>query len=172
VKLIEVIAAVLVVVGWAATHLFSEARERRKEERAKIDKYIDSLILIVKDAHRFHTSSEFSEEDRLALQNAIERLDRRLSRIRIIPPQTLSSEQIALRRAITLYNFDPSKFQQQRHDSRILQRINDASMDLEEAIEAQYSKAYPAGFPYFYMHFPSLSKLRTMLCRSNKPKSQ
>ena len=47
------------VIGWGITHIFSEARERRKELRVQIDKLHELLYQIEKDAINFHCASKF-----------------------------------------------------------------------------------------------------------------
>lgn len=154
-KTIELVGLLIVVLGWAATHLFSEARERRKEERAKVDKFVEALTAVASHAREFHEAEAFSDGKRAALQSSLDRLDRRLGRIRIVRSGALVPQQIALRRSITLRNADRSTFAPQKVGSKIIQSIDEAVIDLEDCLEAQYSAAYPPGFPYFYLKMPA-----------------
>ena len=136
-----------VLIGWFITHLFSEARERRKELRTNIDKLHDAIYKIEKDGVSFHCATEFSEDlnDDVILQMAI--IERKLSRI--IKSSDLAGNIIRLRRSITLENFDKTGFTRQPRRSNIVYSISSACQDIEDELEAAYRRKYPDRFPYF-----------------------
>lgn len=148
-RLVELIGLGVVVAGWAATHLLSEARERRKEGRGQIDKVIERLQDLEKAAYEFHTADALKPTQQVALINQLDRLVRSLGRIGMLNSDALIPTIISLRRAVTLRNFDPSTFQVQAQTSDILEAIATASQDMEDEIERQYLHRYPATFPYF-----------------------
>jgi hypothetical protein len=148
-SILEGIPWVIAVVGWFFTHAFSEARERRKENRAQLDKAFELLQSIEHDGRTFHCASNFEEEKSLALTSKILTLERKFSRIRCLRSDGLTPYIVALRRAVTLCNFDKSTFKPQLPTSEILTEISCAAADLEDAVEAQYSAQYPSTFPYF-----------------------
>lgn len=148
-RLVELIGLGVVVAGWAATHLLSEARERRKEARGQIDKLVDRLQDLEKAAREFHTADAFRPTQQIGLITELDRLERSLGRIGMLSSDALIPTIIFLRRSITLKNFDPSAFQMQLQASDVLEDIATASQDMEDEIERQYLHRYPATFPYF-----------------------
>ena len=148
-RLFELIGLGVVVAGWAATHFLSEARERRKETRGQIEKFIDrlqALEIVVRD---FHTAEAFSSSKTLALIADLDRIERSLSRIGILDIDGFTPAIIFLRRSVTLKNFDASSFKTQTQDSEILEDVGTSCQDVEDEIERQYRYRYPSAFPYF-----------------------
>ncbi|KVL84969.1 hypothetical protein [Burkholderia stagnalis] len=142
------IAAILAIIGWWATHFFSEARERRKEVRSSLDKTIASISNLRMDAIAFHEGDCFHEDKPQELQTAIYSLQRTLDRIPILDRRELSGILKNLRQSITLRNFDRSVFDQQAHGSEIVEGISDACAELEDELDRQYAAHYPHQFPY------------------------
>ena len=142
------LAAILAIIGWWATHFFSEARERRKEVRSSLDKVFVSISSLRMDAITFHESASFQDDQAQALQTAIYALQRALDRILIIDRRELSNFLKNLRQSITLHNFDRSNFVQQLHGSNIVEGISDACAELEDELDRQYAAHYPHQFPY------------------------
>lgn len=140
---------IVAAVGWAFTHLLSEARERRKEVRAQIDKLYEQLYKIEQDARDFHCSDSFDSTKAGDVSSKIQILERSMTRIPIFVMDRFTSHIIHLRRAVTMKNFDRSDFVQQIQESDILQAIFSASQDIEEEMERQYRDNYKATFPYF-----------------------
>jgi hypothetical protein len=138
----------IAVAGWAVTHWFSELRERRKESRAQIDKVYDSLAKLAGDARAFHMANAF---ERLKAEDLIIRLrmlERQLSRVGCFEQDDLIPQFIALRRSVTLSNFDVSDFRCQRADSDVLEDIASAVEGIEDEMERQYRFEYPTRFPF------------------------
>lgn len=146
---IEFFALVVVIAGWAATHLLSEARERRKEARGQLDKFFEKLQNIETAGRDFHAAQEFSPSGRAVLISGLDRLERALGRIGMLNPDHMTRPIIFLRRAITLKNFDPSIFVPQASDTEVMEDIETCVLDLEDEIERQYRYHYPSTFPYF-----------------------
>lgn len=148
-RLVELTGLAVVVAGWAATHLLSEARERRKEARGQIEKFIDRLQNLENTARSFHTAASFQHTQQINLITELDRLERSLKRIDILDQDALIQPIIFLRQAITLENFEPSTYVRQLQTSQLLQDIATASQDMEDEVERQYRRRYPPRFPYF-----------------------
>lgn len=142
------LAAILAIIGWWATHFFSEARERRKEVRSSLDKVFASISTLRMDAIAFHGTASFHEDQAQALQTAIYALKRSLDRISILDHKELSTFLKNLRQSITLHNFDRSTFTPQPHGSDVIEGISDACAELEDELDRQYAVHYPHQFPY------------------------
>lgn len=148
----EAVPWVVAVAGWGFTHIFSEARERRKEVRSQLDKCIEHLLALEKAAREFHMKAEYDPIKGYDLTTALNTFERRLYRISCLSTDSLTSRLIALRRSITLSNFDLSDFKTQDSSSEILGMIAEAAASMEDAVEAQYRARYPNNFPYFRWH--------------------
>lgn len=149
-RLVEFFALCGLVIGWLATHLFSEARERRKEARAQLDKLIDRIAKFENDSASFHTAQIFDAAKNGALLSDFDRIQRVLHRMPLVPNiDQLSGLLIGLRRAVTLKNFDASTFSSESPGSDLLVGIVQAGRDLEDRLEGFYLSRYPSGFPYF-----------------------
>jgi len=140
---------IVAIVGWGFTHLFSEARERRKEARTQLDKLYDQLYAIEKLAQDFHCAKEYSEGKAGEILAKLQVLERTISRIPILKADDLVRALVHLRRSITLSNFDRSTFAQQPHECDIVQDVFSASQDMEDAVEGQYQARFPSKPPYF-----------------------
>lgn len=138
----------IAVFGWAATHIFSKARERRKEFRSQIDKLHEHIISIEKDSRSFHCGATFDEIKAGDLVAKIGLLERLIMRIPILNIDNLHPHIIGVRRAVTLVNFDKSTFASQAAYGEIVQEVSAASQDLEDEIERQYRARYTHKFPY------------------------
>lgn len=140
---------IVAIVGWGFTHIFSEARERRKEVRAQLDKTIEQLLALEKAAREFHMAPEFAPIKAHDLTALIHTFERKLHRISCLNIDDLVGRIVRLRRAITLSNFDKSDFKAQTAESDVLGGIADAAADMEDAMESHYRARYPSTFPYF-----------------------
>lgn len=144
-----IVAAIVAAIGWTLTHLLSEARERRKEVRAQIDKLFEQLYKIEQDARSFHCAPSYDPAKAGDIDSKIQILERSMNRVQIFAIDDLVPYIIRLRRSITLKNFDLSAFVPQTQYSDILQDVFSASQDIEDELERQYRKRYPSKFPYF-----------------------
>ena len=145
----EAVPWIVAAAGWGATHLLSEARERRKEIRVQLDKTIERLAKIEESARSYHCGSSFDLQKSLSLISEISRLERSLARVTRFNLDDFTPVIIMHRRAITLKNFDSSSFSSCDQDSEMLMEISAATHDFEEEIERQYRGSYPSKFPYF-----------------------
>jgi hypothetical protein len=143
------VTLVLVVLGWGATHVLSEARERRKDDRKRIDTSLELLDKAQTDAVNFHTSASFDSALSFSLIARLSKLERGLARLPLSNQDALNAYIIRHRRAITLENFDASSFKQLSPTDILLSDINSSTADLENEIEQQYVIRYPSKFPYF-----------------------
>lgn len=141
----------LAIFGWLATHLFSEARERRKEVRSQLDKQLDRLLKIEELARDFHKAPAYDEKKVDSILSELSRLERALQRVPRLKNDAFVPVLVHLRRAITLVNFDKSSFCMQESTSEQLSEINSSIQDFEDEIEMQYQQFYPSEFPYFRM---------------------
>ena len=148
-RLYELIALMGVIAGWAATHLLSEARERRKEIRGQIDKIVERLQTLEDNSRAFHMGPSWEAPTHSSLIAEIDRVERVVDRVTAFKVDSLVPSLIRLRRAVTLRNFDHSNFKQQDLGSEILHYIASAVYDMEDEMEIQYRLRYPSRFPYF-----------------------
>lgn len=146
---VDAIPWAIAVLGWGFTHIFSEARERRKEVRAQLDKAIEQLLALEKASREFHMADEFKVVKAHDLTSALDTFERKLYRITCLNIDDLVGRLVRLRRAITLKNFDRTAFSAQAPESEVLASIADAAADMEDAMESQYRGRYPNHFPYF-----------------------
>lgn len=144
----------IAVVGWGFTHLFSEARERRKEVRSQLDKAFEQLQKLEQDSRAFHCAAVFDVAKSTDLTSRIFMFERMIQRIKIVEMTSMDPYIIALRRGVTLQNFSKTTFVPQDASSSILLEISGAVQDLEDALEFRYSQRYPNRFPYFVFRTP------------------
>lgn len=148
-SLLEAIPWLVAIAGWGFTHVFSEARERRKEVRSQLDKSYEQLQKLEQESRSFHCAGSFDEAKSLELTSKVAVLERVLLRISIVDAEFLNPLIVALRRSITLDNFEKSSFEQQTAASHILAEISHCSQELEGCLEQLYGQRYPNKFPYF-----------------------
>lgn len=143
------LVAFVAIIGWFATHLLHEARERRKETRAQLNASQQLLWELAKQAKLFHRKESFCEIESFDLLSDIQRVFRSLRRLQALPSDAYKETTINLRQAITLQNFDKSGFSRQQPSSTLLAEIDGAAQDLDDALEDAYVSLYPSRFPYF-----------------------
>jgi hypothetical protein len=117
--------------------------------RGLIDKAQEQLLALEKAGRVFHCGAVFDDGQSIELTRGVDAFERKLNRIPIIRVENLLPLVIALRRAISLNNFDKSSFVTQTIASSILSDITASAYDLEEGVEFQYRDRYPSSFPYF-----------------------
>lgn len=144
----------IAVVGWGVTHLLSDVRERRKEARSQIDKLYEALAKVQSDARNFHLSAAFDGALAEDLTIRVRGLERQLRRLGSFNQDDLVPKIIALRRSVTLRNFDSSSFTQQQVGSDILEDIASAVEGMEDEVERQFQFEYPARFPFVRLWHP------------------
>lgn len=139
----------LLVIGWFATHAFSEARERRKEIRSNVDKICKQLWSLEKKSRNFHLASAHCADGAREIVTDIFLIQRTIRRLGLSKSRKFSEAVAAWRASISLKNFDPTSFERQEPDSAIIAGIVDATADMEDSIETAYLFKYPTAFPYF-----------------------
>lgn len=147
--IVQAIPWALALAGLFGTHFFSEARERRKEFRAQLDKLVQRLADLDKKAVAFHSAAAFDAKEARHLDVEIGAVERIVARISSPVSSDIRAATVAHRKAITLENATLDAFVQQSVSSALLQGISEATVDYEEALEAEYTLRYPAAFPYF-----------------------
>lgn len=141
---------IVAAIGWGATHIFSEARERRKEIRSLIDeKVLERLAKVEELAIDFHCGDSFDPQKAHTILSELNRTERALINLTAITIDNLNRVIIHHRRAITYKNFDKTSFVKQEVTSDLIFKINAATQDFEDEIETQYRISYPPKFPYF-----------------------
>jgi hypothetical protein len=142
---------VVAAVGLVATHLLSEARERRKEIRAQLDRLVERLAALEDRGMKFHAASSFEAAAARAIETDIASIERRATRLLASAMVSFEDKVIAHRQSLTLENFAQSNFSPQEPSSAILREIAVATAEYEEALEAGYRTQYPSNFPYYSM---------------------
>lgn len=142
---------IIAASGLLATHLFSEARERRKERRAQLDKVLERLGKLEENGKKFHLAAQFDLAAARALVAEIDRLQRAVARNlpRSSAEGELAAASIEHKRSLTFENFDQGSFSSQEPGSPLLLRIESATIDYEVLLEEEYAREYPNQFPYF-----------------------
>jgi hypothetical protein len=143
---IQVVPWAIALVGLWGAHLFTEARERRKEFRSLLDKLSDRLSKLEADGRKFHTAANYEEPLARSIDAEISRIERIVARV---AAGVLNAEIIKHKQALTLQNFDRDRFQQHPIDSDLVAAIEATTIDYEEALEREYRLRYPATFPFF-----------------------
>lgn len=146
---VNAIPWIIAVFGWFAAHAFSEARERRKDVKAQLEKLNSRLLKIEESAISFHTKAGFDPALAREIATQLDRAERTIGRLQMLSSELLQPYIIAHRRSITLSNFDISVFKQHEPNSELVQEITNATLAIEDEIERQYQQHYPASFPYF-----------------------
>lgn len=148
-KWVNSIPWLIAICGWFVAHAFSEARERRKDIKAQIEKLHDRLSVIEKSAISFHTQATFDSGLARELTSQLDRVERAINRVQILSVAPLFPSIIAHRRSVTLRNFDASEFVQQEPNSELIHEITNTTFEIEDEIDRQYQYRYPSSFPYF-----------------------
>lgn len=131
----DLVTWVLVVLGWMVVSDQNEQRELSKNGYARIVSVRDDLKLLEKRAVSFHTSS-FNSNDMNALARAISKLTKELSLLQKHEFVGLSTsmEAVALRRAMTLTNFEEPSHSKQSAGSPVVQGIEEACDSLDRQL--------------------------------------
>lgn len=132
----------IIVVGWFVVHHLSSKRDQRKETRERLDQFIIALRGVEVRAVEFHQSKTYDADSARSLLFDIQRIFVKLKRhpfgMFVVPPNIPKD----VRKAITLKNFDFSKFTCQSPNSEILGDIANAVDLLEDQLEKEYERIY------------------------------
>lgn len=133
---------IIVIIGWFVVHHLSTQRDQRKEARERLDQFILALREIEEKVIQFHQSDTYKGDLARTLLFDIQRIITKLKRHPFgsfeVSPNLLKE----LRRAVTLKNFDPSKFACQPANSPILGNVANAVDDIEDQLEKEYERIY------------------------------
>jgi hypothetical protein len=132
---VHVITWLIVIAGWVIVHRTTLSRERRREKRDTAKQFLSDLYALEKSAHQFHGAPNYDEYAAAKLRMQCDRLIKILQRTPFNELRISPSLMIALRRAITRNNIDPTAFSPQAANSRIQLDIRYATDDLADAIE-------------------------------------
>lgn len=132
----------IVVAGWFVVHHLSTKRDQRKEARERLDQFIFALRAIEEKAIQFHQSDTYKGDLARTLLFDIQRIIAKLKRHPFGSFEVVPNLLKELRRAVTLKNFDPSKFACQPANSSILSNVANAVDDLEDQLEKEYERIY------------------------------
>ncbi|MDD4979543.1 MAG: hypothetical protein PHI29_13030 [Gallionella sp.] len=138
----QLITWAILIVGWFVVHHLTSQREQRKEARERLDQFIIALREIEVRAVEFHQSKTYEADLARTLLFDIQRIFVRLKRYpfgSFVVTPNLPKE---MRKAITLRNFDFSKFTRQSPNSEILGDIANAIDKLEDQLEKEYERIY------------------------------
>lgn len=132
----------VVVAGWFVVHHLTTKRDQRKEARERLDQFILVLRAIEEKAIQFHQSDTYKGDLARTLLFDIQRIIAKLKRHPFgsfeVSPNLLKE----MRRAVTLKNFDPSKFVCQPANSTILSNVANAVDDIDDQLEREYERIY------------------------------
>lgn len=132
----------IVVAGWFVVHHLTTKRDQRKEARERLDQFILTLREIEEKAIQFHQSAAYKGDIARTLLFDIQRIIAKLKRHPFGSFKVSSNLQKELRRAITLKNYDHSKFACQPANSSILSNVANAVDDIEDQLEREYERIY------------------------------
>lgn len=138
----QIITFVTIVIGWVVVHLLSSNREMKKDKRSLIESVRSTILDLEKKGVSYHTSSitdiEQVEEDIISC------LDMVSSRVSHIEESFSSEEIMALRKSITLTNFQTSKKTRTEYkpNSEFVLEIRAATKDLCDKLDAKFYSLY------------------------------
>lgn len=138
----QILTPLLVVAGWYVVHQLTLKRDQRKEARERLDQFISTMRAIEETAIKFHQSDSYKADVARTLLFDIQRMIARLKRHPFGSFVVSPNLQKELRRAVTLKNFDPSKFACQPANSSILSNVANAVDDIEDQLEEEYERIY------------------------------
>lgn len=140
--LAQIPAWLFIVAGWFVVHHLSTKRDQRKEARDRLDQFILALRTIEEKAIQFHQSDKYNGDLARTLLFDIQRIIAKLKRHPFGSFEIASNLLTELRRAVTLKNFDSSKFACQPANSSIISNVANAVDDIEDQLEKEYERVY------------------------------
>lgn len=132
----------LVLAGWVVVHKMTLFRERRKENRDAVTRFIDEMKAVEDMAIRFHTADKFDAEGSHSLICRVGRLNRMLQRQPLKALNMSLALMIRFKKGLTLKNTDASSFKMHGHHSDLVVGIRDVTNDMLEAIEAAKNEKF------------------------------
>lgn len=135
----------LVVVGWLIVNWQNNRREERKEIRTALNQIYTDIENLQKKATKYHKSATRNVKLETKIIVMERKLSEHLSYLRLRDSSFGPSYSLFID-AITLNNFESPTFVQQTSPSEILENIQDYSIELESALELEFSKLFRGGF--------------------------
>ncbi|MBT8419232.1 MAG: hypothetical protein KJO08_00060 [Gammaproteobacteria bacterium] len=157
---------IVIVVGWIVVNQQNNARETRKELRARLDVVQAWTFELVELAIGYHTDEPKSPDkysNKYQERRIKSRIDRVTRAVSALGRSTLGKrlyrpthEAFYFRQAVTLHNFETAEYKPQAPDSELVENIAMTAQSLVETLEEAYSERY---------HLAWLRRLR-LWCRS------
>lgn len=141
IPVIQIVALLLVILGWFINNREANKREERKE----LKEFLASTTSFIKDieclAIEYHTGEEADVTKSAQIKSGLMRLSRRCA---LLDGSTHNTQIIKIRKAITKMNFDSAGFKGiKRGDQKILEMSNECNMlinNLERNFIEKYHK--------------------------------
>lgn len=137
----QVITWSIVVCGWFIVNQQNNHRELRKEIRSNIESLKERLEELERIAISFHCS-EFDVSKSTDIVREIQRINEIINRQNLLSEEELSDIIKALRRSITLKNFDKSSHKLLAEDDYVLASICRAVNEMIDSIEYGFSRKF------------------------------
>lgn len=134
----------LVIAGWLVINRQHNRREARKEIRAQLDALRDALIELEQASETYHSAQSRSEADARRIKVLLQRVVYVVDRLNLLNRQERDIRVIALRRAITIQNFDTKDHIAQELSGELIAGINATVDDLVNALELAFRARNPA----------------------------
>lgn len=138
----QVVTWVLVILGWVVVHYLTVVHDRQKEIRDLKLRVIQEITEIETLAIEFHTAKDFDSSKAQKITSMIQRVSSDMTRPPLASFQNYSGVAKEFRQAITLKNFDASKFHSQQASSEIVTDISYAAEKITRALEIGYDNRY------------------------------
>lgn len=142
----SIITWVLVVGGWVFVHFQNKVFQERRELRSALDKLILYIDKLKSDAITYHTvESEASSLLSNRVKSAIKNISSSIRRTEL-GSELVNSEVVAVRKSITLDNFESNDYFPRGHSSALILEIIGSLDDLKDALEVRYVSLYRNSF--------------------------
>jgi hypothetical protein len=134
---------ILIVAGWYVVDRQLHKRERRREIRAQIDKCESLLQNLEEIAKSYHCEPIHSPQLASEILTLIQRILRKISYLKLLTTHEYNQNAKAIRRAITLNNFDSTTHAAAALDSQLMNDIGIAIDNAHLALETAFHEKYP-----------------------------
>jgi len=143
--LTQIMTWLLIIFGWLIVNHQNNIREKRKEIRGTLDKMQLFLDEIETQAIQYHTNQATNELAFQLKRNLNKKLRDKLDilKIRSLDVKTSYSLLFKFRQAVTLKNFDTSKYEVQTINDDLIKNILLTKDNLSQEFEKSFAKRYP-----------------------------
>lgn len=160
-KYTSLFTLVTVVTGWIVVNWQNNNREERKEVRSSLSEALEEIINLEDVSSEYHTGSSREISAEKEITKKITRLSSKVRHLRFESPR-INKLFIKFKQSMTLDNFETNRFSTQDLDSEILELISMYSEQLQDELEAEFSRSYRAPFVY---RFASAIRRFRMWCK-------